>query len=725
MIPDPQPPMILDAMTLRGIGSYLHGARLDIKPLTILCGANGSGKSTWLKALNWLEESLSANRFPFGLAVADWSPQNIQVTNAFYHLADPEQFQFLEGPNTTRDFGSPGTIGLEFHATQEFRLDYKEPIDPQRESAWQFLNTGTVNANDRFRLRFAHPTYWEDSTSTPTLLHVVELQLNGRHTIRLEGERDPFEKYEEGFSQPRRSKPYTLSCSKSFLTGSDGDANADELIDVALLRDLIAPRYEPLSDLVEAAEISQMLDRFVSRLCKLLQTVLDGFFYLGAIRLPYTSLKLDEATVGTTRKKRYVGPDGENAWRLERAYGGNLMRKIVQPKFDADETRKVFNCLRTGLQCRAENIEIEQSSPASKYLHLWDRLSPSNRQQLEEVLMVDGVRFPFPSLPQLQDALTQLQDVLNDLLDDRTFFVREVFAIENKYFDQDIEEVVTDDFIDDRDIEQLVEKGIDELSAEDVRILNYLLILNSLTDSTRQQCGFQEYLSCWLQQLVQVGLNSENKATAEWRQSLSFVHDKLGLPTPFLTNLGWHGIGESDAGMARLDHPCFGGNSGGALQPPRQLSAGFHQVFPLMVQLGLMQSGELLGLENPEVHLHPSLQIRLTEALLNHAVSGRRIIIETHSDLVVRRVIRAFLEEEIAQSQVQIYFARLEKVDSPLLSYEFQSSKLEPIQTDNRGRIANWPEGFLDADVRESQRLMDIMYGHDDEEDDDDAHASR
>ena len=77
MIPDPQPPMILDAMTLRGIGSYLHGARLDIKPLTILCGANGSGKSTWLKALNLLEESLNANRFPFGFAVADWSPQNI------------------------------------------------------------------------------------------------------------------------------------------------------------------------------------------------------------------------------------------------------------------------------------------------------------------------------------------------------------------------------------------------------------------------------------------------------------------------------------------------------------------------------------------------------------------------------------------------------------------------------------------------------------------------
>jgi len=53
MIPDPRPAMILDAMTLRGIGSYLHGARMDINPLTILCRANGSGKSTWFKSLTY------------------------------------------------------------------------------------------------------------------------------------------------------------------------------------------------------------------------------------------------------------------------------------------------------------------------------------------------------------------------------------------------------------------------------------------------------------------------------------------------------------------------------------------------------------------------------------------------------------------------------------------------------------------------------------------------
>lgn len=715
MIPDPQPPMILDAMTLRGIGSYLHSARLDIKPLTILCGANGSGKSTWLKALNLLEDSLKANRFPFGLAIADWSPQNIQVTNAFYHLAEPEKFQILESPNATRDFGSPATIGLEFHATQDFQLQWKDPIDPQRESAWQFLHRGAVRANDRFRLRFAHPTYWEDATSTPSLLHVVELQLNGQHTIRLEGERDPFEKYEEGFTRPRRSKPYSLSCSKSFLTGSDDDD--DELIDVALFRDLITPKYEPLSGFVEEAEIPQMLDSLVSRLCELLQKVLDGYFYVGAIRLPYTSLKLDDATAATTNKTRYVGPAGEKAWSLERAYGEDLMRRIVQPKFDADETRTVAECLRTGLHCRARNLVIERSSLASKILHLWDRLSPSIRQQLEDLLMSEEIQVSLPSLPQLLDAL-------NELLDDRTFFVHEIFAIENKYFDED-GIWIEDEYLEDQDVARLVEKGIDQLSAEDVRILNYLLILEAFELTNRQRCNFRTYLSCWLKQLVQVGLNRTQKWRDGWGQSLSSGTDKLGQPTPFLTNFGFHSSGNSDSGVARLDHPTFGGDMLGALQPPRQMSAGFHQVFPLIVQLGLMQSGELFGIENPEVHLHPALQIRLTEALLAHAVSGRRLIVETHSDLVVRRVIRAFLEEDIAQSQVQIYFVGLEANDSLPLESEFQSSKLEPIQTDNRGRIANWPEGFLDADVRESQRLMDIMYGNANEEEDDDGHTSQ
>src|SRR5690242_8875616 len=62
----------MHAITVRGIGSYLHGARLEIRPLTVLCGTNGSGKPTWFKVLNMLKDSISANNcFPFGWSAND------------------------------------------------------------------------------------------------------------------------------------------------------------------------------------------------------------------------------------------------------------------------------------------------------------------------------------------------------------------------------------------------------------------------------------------------------------------------------------------------------------------------------------------------------------------------------------------------------------------------------------------------------------------------------
>ena len=62
---EPLPRLILDAMTLRGLGPYLEGTRLEVRPLTILCGKNGSGKSTWLKMLNLLQRSQLRGLLPF------------------------------------------------------------------------------------------------------------------------------------------------------------------------------------------------------------------------------------------------------------------------------------------------------------------------------------------------------------------------------------------------------------------------------------------------------------------------------------------------------------------------------------------------------------------------------------------------------------------------------------------------------------------------------------
>jgi predicted ATPase len=73
--------LTLTALTLRGVGSYVYGARLNIRPLTILCGVNGSGKSTWLKALDLLKESHAQKILPFGF-VGEPIPTDDTYTNA-------------------------------------------------------------------------------------------------------------------------------------------------------------------------------------------------------------------------------------------------------------------------------------------------------------------------------------------------------------------------------------------------------------------------------------------------------------------------------------------------------------------------------------------------------------------------------------------------------------------------------------------------------------------
>ena len=142
------------------------------------------------------------------------------------------------------------------------------------------------------------------------------------------------------------------------------------------------------------------------------------------------------------------------------------------------------------------------------------------------------------------------------------------------------------------------------------------------------------------------------------------------------------------------------------------MSSGFHQISPIIVQAGLMKANEILCVENPEVHLHPKLQLDIAEFLVRQAAIGKYMIVETHSDLVVRRVIRAILEEEIRQEAVRVYFARLETKPELHDFCQVKFSVLEPIEIDEGGRIKNWPPGFMDDDIRESRRLIEVMYGN-------------
>jgi hypothetical protein len=53
----------------------------------------------------------------------------------------------------------------------------------------------------------------------------------------------------------------------------------------------------------------------------------------------------------------------------------------------------------------------------------------------------------------------------------------------------------------------------------------------------------------------------------------------------------------------------------------------------------------------------------------------------------------------------------------------YASSRIQVVEIGDRGQIQNWPAGFMDDDIRESRRLLDVMYGTPDDADDDEEAA--
>jgi hypothetical protein len=224
----------------------------------------------------------------------------------------------------------------------------------------------------------------------------------------------------------------------------------------------------------------------------------------------------------------------------------------------------------------------------------------------------------------------------------------------------------------------------------------------------RRDYRFETYYNVWLKKLLGTSGDSE----LPWTDAEDPPSGYLGRFCPDDERVReWVSEDEVEHELGNLNiytSPLFGEYNFAA---PVHMSSGFHQIAPMVVQAGLMKANEVLCIENPEVHLHPKLQLEIAEFLLRQAEIGKYMIIETHSDLVVRRVMRAVLAEELKQEAVRLYFTRVDTESEFYREPRVASSVLERVEIDERGQIRNWPEGFLDADIRESRRLLDVMYG--------------
>ena len=119
---------------------------------------------------------------------------------------------------------------------------------------------------------------------------------------------------------------------------------------------------------------------------------------------------------------------------------------------------------------------------------------------------------------------------------------------------------------------------------------------------------------------------------------------------------------------------------------------GVSQILPALVLLYYVPERSTVILEQPEIHLHPAVQSGLADVILNVARARRvQILVESHSEHLMRRLQRRVAEERVSSDDVKLYF----------VSSQRGQAQVSDLQLNEYGEIRNWPEKFFGDEMGE------------------------
>lgn len=174
----------------------------------------------------------------------------------------------------------------------------------------------------------------------------------------------------------------------------------------------------------------------------------------------------------------------------------------------------------------------------------------------------------------------------------------------------------------------------------------------------KRRKGFQEMIAYWLNRLELIHdfrLEEIAEGTNLFR---AMVKTSPGSPSTSLTDVGF----------------------------------GVSQILPVLVLLYYVPERSTVLLEQPEIHLHPRVQSGLADVMLNVAkVRNVQILVESHSEHLMRRLQRRVAEERVSSDDVKLYF----------VSSQGGPAQVSDLQLNEYGEIGNWPEKFFGDEMGE------------------------
>lgn len=123
---------------------------------------------------------------------------------------------------------------------------------------------------------------------------------------------------------------------------------------------------------------------------------------------------------------------------------------------------------------------------------------------------------------------------------------------------------------------------------------------------------------------------------------------------------------------------------------PQQLGVGVSYLVKTLIMCLRAKEGDLLMIENPELHLHPAAQARLGEFFTYITKSGIQVLLETHCEHLINKLQYQIFKDRFEHNKTIIYYKK--GITTPFETICFtEGGKFE----------TPFPNGFFDATLEE------------------------
>ena len=130
------------------------------------------------------------------------------------------------------------------------------------------------------------------------------------------------------------------------------------------------------------------------------------------------------------------------------------------------------------------------------------------------------------------------------------------------------------------------------------------------------------------------------------------------------------------------------------------VGVGLSQSLPVLVALVAAEPGQVVYLEQPEIHLHPRAERRLAHVLADAASRGVVVVAETHSALLLREVQTIVATGKLSPDKVKLHWFQRQDDGRTVVT---------PADLDANGAYGNWPEDFDEVELDAEKAYLDAV----------------